>query len=173
MNNFENIDLTYYGEDINFTKNKEYHAMQEKLKKYFQFIVDTIVNRELEKKSPEINDFMADLNDVVENISSVKVFDGKASKIIISDRYIVFDYFKETEEKVQRKRVIIDKKINEFNFMLYDDGFIRMSSYNFSNEGIQKRRFYFVEPIYMLNDETIAESISEIKDENRKRGIAV
>ena len=39
MNNFENVDLTYYGEDIFINNNKEYHAMQDKIKNIYNLLL--------------------------------------------------------------------------------------------------------------------------------------
>ena len=91
--------------------------MQEKIKKYLQFIVDTILDNELQTKSLEANQFVLDLMDVIENILSVKNYDGSINKITISDKYIVFDYFKNLDEDKISKRVIIDKETNDFNFI--------------------------------------------------------
>lgn len=160
MNNFENVDLTYYGEDIFINNNKEYHAMQEKIKKYLQFIVDTILDNELQTKSLEANQFVLDLMDVIENISSVKNYDGSINKITVSDKYIIFDYFKNMDEEKISRKVIIDKETNDFNFI----GDNLLTTYGFSNDGISKEEYEMLDSIYMLNDDTIKESMSDIKD---------
>ncbi|MBP3765778.1 MAG: hypothetical protein J6G98_01170 [Bacilli bacterium] len=160
MNNFENVDLTYYGEDIFINNNKEYHAMQDKIKKYLQFIVDTILDNELQTKSIEANQFVLDLMDVIENISSVKNYDGSINKIIVSDKYIIFDYFKIVDDEKVFKKVIIDKETNDFNFI--DDNLL--TTYCFSSDGISKEVYEMSDSIYMLNDDTIKESIADIKD---------
>ncbi len=167
MNNFENVDLTYYGEDVYITENREYHAMQNKIKKYLQFIVDTIINNELETKSIEANDFVLDIMDVIENISTVKNYDGVKNKIVVSNKYIVFDYFKKLDDEFILKKVIIDKELNEFNFISNQiDELVDITSYSFSNDGIEKNVYDDVQDIYMLDDDTISESLNEIK-ENR------
>lgn len=174
MNNFDNVNLVYYGEDVYITENQEYHAMQEKIKKYLQYIVDTMLSHEFEKKSIEASEFIEDLKDAITNISSVKNYDGKVNKITVSDKYITFDYFKKIDNEELLKKVIIDKETNEFNFINnLGDTLVDITSYSISNEGIKKNVYNAVEPIFMLNDDTINESITDIKEDLQNRRIAV
>ena len=174
MNNFENVDLTYYGENVYINQNKEYHAMQNKIKRYLQFLVDTMLNDEMEKKSIEANDFILDLMDVITNISIVKNYDGSYTKLIISDKYIIFDYFRNEDNKIKSRKVIIDKENNEFNFINNpEDLLINMTEYSITSEGIKKYEFESVPAIFMLNDETISDSIDEIKNQQLDRRITI
>lgn len=175
MNNFENVDLVYYGEDVYFNQNKEYHDMQKRIQKYLMFLVDTMVNHEFEKKSIEAKDFILDLLDAAENISFVKKhFNGDINKITVSDKYIVFDYVINKDNKSDNKTVIIDKEKNEFNFISNKDDIIcDITSYEISKEGIKEERFEQVDSLSMVNDNSISESLSEIKDTVSDKKIAV
>ena len=174
MNNFENVELTYYGENVYINQNKEYHAMQERIKRYLQFLVDTMLETEMEKKSLEANDFVLDLLDVISNISVVKNYDGTFTKLIISDKYIIFDYYRNIDDKIKPRKVIIDKETNEFNFINNPDALlINMTEYSISSEGIKKYEFEDAPAIFMLNDETISDSINEIKNQQLDRRIAI
>ena len=175
MNNFENVDLEYYGEDVYLTQNKEYHEMQGKIKKYLLFLVDTMLEGEYDKKSIEAKDFILDLLKAAEHLSYLKKqFDGDVNRIIITDRYIIFDYNIKQNDKLVVNTVIIDKKNNDFNFISNKgDIFCDIVSYNFSKEGIKREVFEQVETISMINDDSIDESITEIKSDTQGKKIAV
>ena len=78
------------------------------------------------------------------------------------------------ENKVKPRKVIIDKETNEFNFINNpEDLLINMTEYSITSEGIKKYEFEDAPAIFMLNDETINDSINEIKNQQLDRRIAI
>ena len=72
MNNFENVDLTYYGENLYISNNVKYHEMQDKLKKYFNSVITAIVLNQIDQKSDYAKQFINDLNEVIDNLSNTR-----------------------------------------------------------------------------------------------------
>ena len=174
MNNFENVDLAYYGEDAFINNNIKYHEVQDKIKNYIQYIVNIMTINEFDKKSKNAKDFIDDLNDVVENISNVKKFDGNVNKITISDKYIVFDYLKEINNQMKSNKVIINKSSNDFYFVKTNE--LELSDINhfsINRSGIRKQVYHDSAPLFILNDESIDESLDELKHDNYDRRLVI
>lgn len=174
MNNFDNVDLTYYGEDIYIANNVKYHDVQNKIKKYLEYLVNTIETNEIDTKSYNAKEFVQDLKYVINNMGNVRSYDGRTNKISITDKFIHFDYVKKDKDNVFFEEVVIDKLNNEFYFIkTNEDIFINVTEYSFEKTGINKINYNDVAPLFMFDDDSIEQSLYELKNDSYKNRMAI
>lgn len=167
MNNFENIDLTYYGENLYISNNVKYREMQDKLKKYFNNVITAIVLNQIDQKSYYAKQFINDLNEVMDNLSNTREYDGRMNKIQITNKFIHFDFPKKDDESIFFEEVVIDKQTNSFYFIKPQEEFsFDVIEYDFQKTGISRIDYNDVPPLFLYDDDSIEESLYQVKNDS-------
>ena len=163
MNNLDNMYLTYYGEDIFLSKNGEYHDVQNKIKFSLSAVRNYLVDTGITEKNNFARDFANDINDVLNNISNVRSYDGRSNKIIVTNRFIYFDYTKKVDGEEIFDSMIVDKNKNQFFFIHENEMFLKdVTSYSISNSRIQKQTYHDVDTLIIYDEDSINRSIAEL-----------
>jgi hypothetical protein len=166
MNNFENVDLTYYGENLYISNNVKYREMQDKLKKYFNSVITAIVLNQIDQKSDYAKQFINDLNEVIDNLSNTREYDGRMNKIQITNKFIHFDFPKKDDESIFFEEVVIDKQTNSFYFIkTKEDLFFNVTEYDFDKTGITRIDHDNVPPLFLYDDDSIEELLYNLKND--------
>lgn len=174
MNNLDNMYLTYYGENIYWGKNSHYHEVQDQIKSSLGAVRDYIINNGLDEKNYNAKELAGSIKDVVNNISNVRDYDGRNNKIIVTDRYVYFDYIRKTDDGDIFDSVIIDKSKNSFYFIKENEMFLDdVTSFSITESGIKKQVYSDVEKTIIYDEESISLCIALLTCNELERNYSV
>ena len=167
MNNIENTELNFYDKNVFMNQNKKYYEVRDKIISHLKDFSTHIWLNGLDSKSTNASLLMEDVDEAVKYFKATqdtKEYDGRINRILITDRYVYFNYIGPKQSYALFDEVIIDKQKNEFYFgRISGDVFENITAYSIGNNGINRKVYNDANPLFVFDEDSITEAITDLK----------